>query len=104
MLRLGFAGYVFVATVDQDDADSLFSVQLDRAEVRLHGEAKRVNTVRDIKVIPAEQSELPSTALGWVAGGDVPTNLKDPEGKRADKWVNRREYKLINRLLNYLID
>ena len=77
------SGYVFVATVDQDDADSLFSVQLDRAEVRLHGEAKRVNTVRDIKVIPAEQSELRSTALGWVAGGDVPTNLKDPEGKRA---------------------
>ena len=77
------SAYMFVATVNQDDADSLFSVELDQAQVRLYGEAERHNSVHDIKVVPAEQLELPSAALGWAAGGEVPTNLEDPEGQRA---------------------
>ena len=75
--------YEFVAIVNQNDADSLFSLTMHRAEVRLHGQAERVSVVQDIKVVPAEQSELPSAALGWGAGGEVATKLNDPQGQRA---------------------
>ena len=77
------AAYQFVATVDQGDADRLFTVPLQRAEVRLFGQSEIVRLIANIKVVPGEQSQLPSAALGWAAGGEVATKMDDPQGRRA---------------------
>ena len=77
------SGYQFVATVDQADADRLFTVPLQEAQVRLHGQAEAVQLIRNITVVPGEQSQLPSAALGWAAGGEVATKMDDPQGRRA---------------------
>lgn len=77
------SAYEFVATVDQGDADRLFTAPLTEAEVRLFGQIEEVRTIRNIRVVPGEQSQLPSAALGWAAGGEVATKLDDPQGRRA---------------------
>ncbi|HEY0257255.1 MAG TPA: hypothetical protein VGC39_07425, partial [Candidatus Methylacidiphilales bacterium] len=37
----------------------------------------------NIRIIPAQQRELPSAALGWLAGGDIETDPKDTTGLQA---------------------
>jgi putative peptide zinc metalloprotease protein len=39
--------------------------------------------VLSLNIIPAEHETLPSAALGWRGGGDVPVVLNDPNGLRA---------------------
>lgn len=75
--------FEFVATVKQADADALFARRIPGAEVRLVGEAGRVVPVRQWKVVPGGHHLLPSPALGWGAGGEMPIALDDPQGRRA---------------------
>ena len=76
-------GFLFQATILQEDGDRLFRRPPATAEVRLGGEAGRGLKVEGIRVIPGEQRQLPSAALGWRAGGPVPTSAKDGEGRQA---------------------
>jgi putative peptide zinc metalloprotease protein len=76
-------GFQFQATILQEDGDRLFHQPPKTAEVRLSGEAGRRLGVGAIRVIPGEQRQLPSAALGWRAGGPVPTATKDNEGRQA---------------------
>jgi len=101
------SAFEFTATIKQEDADALFAGQarvpgaaaqkndrsfslsrifrvlpLDKAataEVRLRGEAADVLPVAEWRVIPGEQQTLPSPALGWGGGGEVPVSTEDPK-------------------------
>ncbi len=82
-LLINPASFEFAATVLQEDVDALFGRKLPGAEVRLFGQVGNVIPVHDWKVIPGEQRILPSPALGWGGGGDIPVAADDPQGRKA---------------------
>jgi putative peptide zinc metalloprotease protein len=82
-LVLDPTSYRFTATVPQTDVGSLFERHIRSATVRLRGEAGHQLAVGELRVIPAGQRVLPSAALGWLAGGEVPIDTHDPEGRQA---------------------
>ncbi len=73
----------FAAAVLQDEASNLFAVGIRDAEVRLRGEGERNLAVTTYLSIPFEYQRLPSPALGWLGGGDVPVALSDETGLMA---------------------
>jgi putative peptide zinc metalloprotease protein len=75
--------FCFTATVSQNDVNRIFSSQVRGAGVRLRGQAGTVLPVGKLQAIPAAHLQLPSAALGWRAGGEVPTSPTDPEGRLA---------------------
>ena len=81
--RLGLlanpAAFEFTALVKQEDGDALFARNISGAEVRLYGEVGHVVPIGKLRVIPGEQQTLPSTALGWMGGGEVPVAPDDPQ-------------------------
>ena len=77
------ASFEFVATVAQEDVDALFSRPLEQAEIRLHGEAGEMLLASNVRKIPGEQRILPSPALGWAGGGEIPVSGTDPGGQKA---------------------
>ena len=66
------AGFEFEATVTEDDARNLFAQKIHNASVRLWGNAETMLPVVNWRVIPGGQNTLPSPALGWAGGGDIP--------------------------------
>ena len=72
--------YDFVSTVAQDDADRLFAESMRGAELRMHGQAGLNMKLGALRIVPAEKQRLPSQALGWAGGGDVPIAPDDPSG------------------------
>ncbi|MBI5775258.1 MAG: biotin/lipoyl-binding protein [Verrucomicrobia bacterium] len=77
------AGFEFSATVLQEDVNRIFQREFPQAEVRLPGEAGKLASITQFRVVPGEQQTLPSPALGWAGGGDVAVNLKDQSGQKA---------------------
>lgn len=73
----------FSAVVSQDEASNLFVGQIKKAEVRLFGQGGANLEVRDYEIIPFEHERLPSAAVGWRGGGEVPVSLKDETGLKA---------------------
>lgn len=73
------ASFEFVATVAQTDADAAFAQKPRRGEVRLRGQAGSVVEVSGWKVVPGGKQTLPSPALGWAAGGEIPVAPNEPE-------------------------
>jgi putative peptide zinc metalloprotease protein len=71
------AAFEFAATVMEDDANALFARKIHGATVRLYGEAGEKIPVAQWRVIPGGQQILPSAALGWSAGGEVPVAMED---------------------------
>jgi putative peptide zinc metalloprotease protein len=82
-LLVNSAAFDFQATVLQEDADALFAKRPPVAEVRLHDSAGTAHGIRDWAVLPGEQRILPSAALGWRGGGEVPVDLDDERGNKA---------------------
>jgi putative peptide zinc metalloprotease protein len=82
-LLVNDASFQFTATVPQEEAEPLFARGLARAEVRLHGQAAGVLLVTNWQVIPGSQRTLPSPALGWQAGGEIPVAPDDPHGVKS---------------------
>ncbi len=68
---VGTGTFRFSAVVSQEDASRLFEHKLDAGDVRLHGQAERVLTVREVSIIPADRRKLPSAALGSRGGGEL---------------------------------
>jgi putative peptide zinc metalloprotease protein len=68
----------FVAIAAQTDADAAFARQPHRGEVRLRGQAGHVLSVSRWKAVPGGGQILPSLALGWAAGGEVPVSSNEP--------------------------
>jgi putative peptide zinc metalloprotease protein len=69
--------------VSQDEAADLFTGQIRKVEVRIHGEGGKNLDVDGLKIIPYQQERLPSAALGWSGGGEVPVSVEDDTGLRA---------------------
>lgn len=66
------ASFEFDATVTEEDARNLFGKKINGANVRLWGDAATKLPVKNWRVIPGGQNVLPSPALGWAAGGEIP--------------------------------
>ena len=66
------AAFQFVATVMEEDVNALFARDIHGAEARLYGEGRLALAVTNWRVVPGGQQVLPSSALGWAAGGEVP--------------------------------
>jgi putative peptide zinc metalloprotease protein len=77
------ANFEFSATVLQADVDALFGRRIPGAEVRLYGQAGNTIPVSNWKVLAGGRQTLPSPALGWAAGGEVPVAMDDGEGRKA---------------------
>jgi putative peptide zinc metalloprotease protein len=73
----------FSAVVSQGEAADLFSGQITKAEVRIHGEGGKNLDVSEFRIIPFRQEKLPSAALGWRGGGEVAVSVNDQTGLRA---------------------
>jgi putative peptide zinc metalloprotease protein len=74
------AAFRFSAVVSQDEAAQLFGGRIQKAEVRLYGQAGRNLATANLLFIPFQQEKLPSAALGWRGGGDVPVAVTDETG------------------------
>ena len=85
--RLGLlvnpSAFQFTATVPQKEAGTLFTRRLLGAEVRLFGQVSDVLPSKRWEVIPGGQRMLPSPALGWHAGGEMPVAPDDPQGMKS---------------------
>lgn len=73
------ASYEFYATVMEEDVHGLFARKIHNANVRLYGSAATKLEVSDWRVVPGGQNVLPSPALGWAAGGEVPVAMDENE-------------------------
>lgn len=77
------SAFQFSATVKQEDAERLFARGFERAEVRLYGQGGEVITAGACRIVPGGQQQLPSPALGWRGGGEMPVAQDDPSGLRS---------------------
>lgn len=77
------SSFEFIATVLQEDVDRLFGRGIRGAEIRFIGQAGKTVPATNLRKIPAEKRNLPSPALGWAGGGEIPVSAQDPEGQRA---------------------
>ena len=75
--------FQFTATVKQEEAAALFARKLAGAEVRLYGQVGDVLETHRWTVVPGGQGVLPSPALGWHAGGEMPVTRDDPHGVKS---------------------
>ena len=71
----------FSAVVSQEEAANLFSEDAPRKiTVRLAGQAQYDLQIDGYKIIPFQHEQLPSAALGWQSGGDIPVSGDDEHG------------------------
>ncbi len=75
--------FVFRSVVSEQDVSRIFANEILSSTVRLHGQAHIDIAGRSYVKIPMEQSELPSLALGWMGGGDIPVDVKDQSGRKS---------------------
>jgi putative peptide zinc metalloprotease protein len=69
--------FYFSSIVSQNDVSRLFSDTIRSARIRLVGESEYIISTNSQKMIPAEQSKLPSAALGFSGGGDISVSSSD---------------------------
>lgn len=72
----------FLAVVSQQHAAELVNQPGARAELRFPGQAELAIPVSSFKVQPAQQNQLPTAALGWLAGGEIEVRKDDEDGTR----------------------
>ncbi|MBU1216057.1 hypothetical protein KJ870_05445 [bacterium] len=74
------SSYEFVAIVPQEKASQLFNENLFESEIKLYGIASKTVKVESLNIIPHEQHQLPSAALGMLGGGDIAILEGDKNG------------------------
>lgn len=74
--------FIFLSAVPQKESGNLFNGQLVKSEVRLQGQADHVLEVVEQSVVPGGQEELPTAALGWLAGGEIQLKKGDQTGTK----------------------
>lgn len=77
------AEFIFLSAVPQKESGNLFNGQIVKSEVRLEGQADRSLKVVEQTVVPGGQEELPTAALGWLAGGQIQLKQGDQTGTKA---------------------
>jgi putative peptide zinc metalloprotease protein len=71
----------FSAVVSQEEAANLFDNRVTgEIAIRLAGQSGSEVQVEQFNMIPFQQERLPSAALGWGSGGDIPVSGKDDKG------------------------
>lgn len=68
------------AVVMQDEVSNLSMQRVREVSVRLTGQAGTPVPASGFAMIPYQQRRLPSAALGWRGGGEVPVSLTDASG------------------------
>lgn len=76
------SSFVFAAMVSQDDTSRLFGETIRETSVRVRGRAGRLLSGHIERVIAAEKDVLPSAVLGWLGGGSIQVDPRDPLGLR----------------------
>jgi len=71
------ASFEFAATVMEEDVNALFAKKIHGANIRLYGDAGEKLPVTQWRIVPGGQHALPSAALGWSAGGEVPVAMDE---------------------------
>lgn len=79
------ASFQFIATVREEDGSALFTHDPRDGGVRLYGSAGTKLSVTGWHVVPGGQQVLPSAALGWAGGGEVPVTSEN--NNQGDKTV-----------------
>lgn len=74
--------FKFYGIVSQEQAFDLFKEKHFKTQIKLYGNVKETLDLKDIVVIPYQKEELPSAALGWLGGGDVPVSTAEKSGKK----------------------
>ncbi|PIQ56285.1 MAG: hypothetical protein COW02_01385 [Comamonadaceae bacterium CG12_big_fil_rev_8_21_14_0_65_59_15] len=77
------SSFRFVAVMPQEQADIMFQNNFRHAELRLSGQADATLALPKVSIIPFQSDRLPSTALGWLGGGDIAVNTQEPSGTKA---------------------
>jgi putative peptide zinc metalloprotease protein len=72
--------FSFSSVVSQKEISQIFSGQVRSTEVRLSGQANLTLATGNMIQVPVEQTQLPSVALGYGAGGEVAIDVKDSSG------------------------
>ncbi len=70
----------FTAIVTQKEVSRVFSDELRRITIRLPGQAGQVLRSDRWEWISADQTRLPSAALGWLSGGEIAVRGDDQTG------------------------
>lgn len=76
-------GYQFVAVISQERARELFAQPVGKLGLRLLGQADQLIPVERVVLLPYQKERLPSAALGWLGGGDLPVSTQDAKGEKA---------------------
>jgi putative peptide zinc metalloprotease protein len=79
------SAFDFVCVIPQQDASAVFSNAIQGSQVRLTGQADAPLAVTSVTRIPAEQTRLPSAALGFRGGGNLATSSGDASGDIASQ-------------------
>ena len=77
------SSFRFVAVMPQEQADIMFQNNFHQAELSLSGQADATLALPQVSIIPFQSDKLPSTALGWLGGGDIAVNTQEPSGTKA---------------------
>lgn len=77
------SSFRFVAVMRQEQADIMFQNSFRETELRLSGQADSAITLLKLSIIPFQSDKLPSTALGWLGGGEIAVNTQEPSGTKA---------------------
>jgi putative peptide zinc metalloprotease protein len=72
--------FLFVSVVSQEDGSRLFEDEILNTTVRIRGQADTELAVAAYTSIPMEQTDLPSSSLGWAGGGDIAVKTDDRQG------------------------
>ena len=73
----------FVAIILQEQAEYIFRQDFHDTELRLAGQADANVILPNVKVIPYQNQRLPSVALGWLGGGEIPVSTNESSGDKA---------------------
>ena len=73
----------FTAVVSQEEASELFVDKIGRVELRLFAQDTESVDVKSYKIIPYQQRDLPSAALGMLGGGDIQVANNDKTGVKS---------------------
>lgn len=73
--------FEFNAVVSQEKAAELFQHTALTGEVRLFASVVQKLPLQRVEVIPFEQQQLPTAALGWLGGGDIEVDMQRGEGR-----------------------
>ncbi|MEO5339969.1 MAG: hypothetical protein H7837_05530 [Magnetococcus sp. MYC-9] len=76
-------GFRFTAVAPQEGSSELFSGPVAKAEVRLNGQEGENVVGGTVRILPYRHQQLPSMALGWMGGGQIPVAPEDKSGMMA---------------------